>query len=184
MEPVVSIPHRPPVQAAAPAPQTKPTASVNTPHAPDAPLLAKLEPAPQANEGRTTVQRTPEPTSGIAATQPAKASPPAPTPIAEPVAPAATATPAPPAKPDTVWEIVPADKTLSAALARWAGAAGWQLVWELQVDYAVETRTTVPGTFEEAVDAVARSMGSAETAMQAIFYKGNKVLRIVAKGSE
>lgn len=82
------------------------------------------------------------------------------------------------------WDIVPADKTLNTALARWAAQAGWQLVWELPVDYAVEARTSVPGTFEEAVGTVARSMDSAEIPMKAIFYAGNKVLRIVAKGVE
>ncbi|MFC7518880.1 toxin co-regulated pilus biosynthesis Q family protein [Herbaspirillum sp. GCM10030257] len=82
------------------------------------------------------------------------------------------------------WEIVPADKTLNAALARWAASAGWQLVWELPVDYAVDARTTVPGTFEEAVGVVTKSMGSAEIPLKAIFYAGNKVLRIVAKGAE
>jgi hypothetical protein len=82
------------------------------------------------------------------------------------------------------WEIVPTDKTLNAALARWARSAGWQLVWELPVDYSVEARTTVPGTFEEAVGLVAKSMDTAEIPMKAIFYAGNKVLRIVAKGAE
>ena len=82
------------------------------------------------------------------------------------------------------WEIIPGDKTLNTSLARWAAAAGWQLVWELPVDYAVEARTMVPGTFEEAVEVVAKSMETAEIPMKAIFYKGNKVLRIVAKGSE
>jgi hypothetical protein len=102
---------------------------------------------------------------------------------------AAQAQPAPvatePAKPaPAAWDIVPADKTLNTALARWAAQAGWQLVWELPVDYAVEARTSVPGTFEEAVGTVARSMDTAEIPMKAIFYAGNKVLRIVAKGVE
>ena len=83
-----------------------------------------------------------------------------------------------------VWEIVVSDKTLNAALARWAATAGWQLLWELPVDYAVEARTAVPGSFEEAVSTVAKSMETAEIPMKAIFYQGNKVLRITAKGGE
>jgi hypothetical protein len=82
------------------------------------------------------------------------------------------------------WDIVPSDKTLNGALARWAGAAGWQLLWELPVDYAVQVRTTVPGTFEEAVGAVVTSMDSAELPMKAVFYKGNKVLRIMGRGAQ
>ncbi|MFZ6774458.1 toxin co-regulated pilus biosynthesis Q family protein [Undibacterium sp. SXout7W] len=83
---------------------------------------------------------------------------------------------------NTVWEIAVSDKTLNAAIARWTAQAGWQLLWELSVDYAVEARTIVPGTFEEAVETVTRSMETAEIPMKAIFYKGNKVLRIVQGG--
>ncbi|WP_292933255.1 toxin co-regulated pilus biosynthesis Q family protein [Noviherbaspirillum sp.] len=93
------------------------------------------------------------------------------------------ATPPPP-PPAPVWEITPSDGTLNGALARWSAQAGWQLSWELPVDYTVEARTAIPGTFEEAVEAVAKSMSTAEIPLKAIFYKGNKVLRIVAKGIE
>lgn len=83
-----------------------------------------------------------------------------------------------------VWEISPTDKTLNAALARWTAIAGWQLSWELPVDYSVEVKTDVPGTFEQAVELVTKSMDSAEIPMKAIFYNGNKVLRIVQKGTK
>jgi len=79
------------------------------------------------------------------------------------------------------WDVTPADKTLKAALNRWATAAGWQLVWELPVDYAVSARTEIKGGFTEAVEAIARSMATADTPMKAIFYEGNRVLRIVAQ---
>jgi len=82
------------------------------------------------------------------------------------------------------WEIALSDKTLNGAIARWTSAAGWQLVWELPVDYAIEAKTTVPGTFEEAIETVVRSMETAEIPMKAIFYRGNKVLRIVQKGGK
>jgi hypothetical protein len=88
------------------------------------------------------------------------------------------------AKPASAWEILPSDITLNTSLMRWASAAGWQLIWELPVDYAVEARTSISGSFEEAVTVVARSMESAEIPMKAIFYKGNNVLRIVAKGDQ
>jgi len=83
-----------------------------------------------------------------------------------------------------VWEISPTDKTLNAALARWTAIAGWQLSWELPVDYSVEVKTVVPGNFEEAVELVTKSMDTAEIPMKAIFYSGNKVLRIVQKGTK
>lgn len=100
------------------------------------------------------------------------------------LAPPAPATPVLAAGASRDWEIMVADKTLNATLARWAAAAGWQLIWELPVDYAVEARTRVNGTFEEAVGVVADSMESAEIPMKAVFYQGNKVLRIMAKGAE
>jgi hypothetical protein len=82
------------------------------------------------------------------------------------------------------WEIAPADRTLGTALARWAVRAGWQLVWELPVDYAVDARTQLSGSFEEAVAVVAKGMEGAEMPLKAIFYAGNKVLRVVPKGAE
>jgi hypothetical protein len=84
----------------------------------------------------------------------------------------------------SAWEVRTSDKTLNGTFARWAAAAGWQLVWELPVDYAVQVRGTIPGTLEEAVGVVAQSMQAASVPLKAIFYEGNKVLRIVAKGSE
>ena len=90
--------------------------------------------------------------------------------------------PAAPAAP-TSWDVRLADRTLSMTFARWAGMAGWQLIWELPLDYVIDASTQIGGSFEEAVEAVANSMTSAETPMQVIFYKGNKVLRIVSKVS-
>lgn len=106
---------------------------------------------------------------GVAGAQPATSAPPAPAPAAPVIA---------------SWEIRSGDRTLNAALARWAANAGWQLLWEVPVDYAVEADTSIPGTFEQAVEVVTRSMGTAEIPLKAIFYKGNHVLRIVVKGAE
>lgn len=83
-----------------------------------------------------------------------------------------------------VWEISPADRTLKNTLARWAAADGWQLVWELQVDYPVETRATIEGSLDEAVGIVARTLDDSGVPIQAIFYAGNRVLRVIAKGSK
>lgn len=92
--------------------------------------------------------------------------------------------PAAPAAGGERWDIVIADRTLNAAMARWAAAAGWQLLWELPVDYAVQAQTTVPGKFEDAVTVIVNSMEGAEIPMKAVFYSGNKVLRIMAKGAQ
>jgi hypothetical protein len=88
---------------------------------------------------------------------------------------------APRAAAEPSWDVTPADKTLKAALTRWAEAAGWQLVWELPIDYAVSARTEIKGSFTAAAEAIAAGMATADTPMKAIFYEGNRVLRIVAK---
>jgi hypothetical protein len=107
---------------------------------------------------------------------------PAAPPPAPPAAPPAPAKAVPPPLP--TWEILPRDRSVRAALERWTASAGWQLSWEMAVDYPVVTRTTISGTFETAVEAVAQSLERAEVPVKAVMYRGNRVLRIVAKGSE
>lgn len=82
------------------------------------------------------------------------------------------------------WSIESTDKTVNSTLSRWAAAAGWQLLWELPVDYSIDAKTTIHGTFTQAVEAVAKSMGKTEYPMKVIFYSGNKVLRIVAREAQ
>jgi hypothetical protein len=90
----------------------------------------------------------------------------------------------PPAPIQPIWEVLPGDRSVRTALERWSSKAGWQLSWELAVDYPVAVRTSITGSFETAVEAVAQSLGRAEVPVKAIMYRGNRVLRIVAKGSE
>lgn len=82
------------------------------------------------------------------------------------------------------WEVGATDRTLKQVISRWAASAGWQLVWDMRADYEVEARISINGTFEEAMESVALQMQSAEVPMRVIFYKQNKVVRIVAKGAE
>jgi len=76
------------------------------------------------------------------------------------------------------------DRTLKAALERWSQSAGWRLFWELGVDYRIDAPMSVDGSFEDAVSAVVRSMDQADVPPKAIFYRGNRVLRMVARGME
>ncbi|QGZ43319.1 hypothetical protein GO485_25960 [Pseudoduganella flava] len=156
-----------PAQALA-APVAGPVAQESAPAAAEKPAA---KPAPKR------INRPKKRDNGtVTAAQEAKSTEPAPLP-----APGALQQPA--AGGDT-WEIALTDRTLNAALARWAAAAGWQLLWELPVDYAVQARTTIPGKFEDAVALVVTSMEGAEIPMKAVFYQGNKVLRIMAKGAQ
>lgn len=86
------------------------------------------------------------------------------------------------ATPMTTWTTTPADKTLQNALARWSLTAGWQLVWELPQDFSIDAAASINGSFEDAVTAMANSLQSSETPITAIFFEGNRVLRIIAKG--
>lgn len=88
------------------------------------------------------------------------------------------------ASPVTNWEILRSDRTLKMAISRWAAKAGWQLIWELKADYEVEVNTTITGTFEDAMAAVVNSMENSEAPMKVIFYKSNKVVRIVTRGAK
>lgn len=147
--------------------------------------------------GGTSAQAAAEPVAAAqppaAAAAPAPATPPVPAapvaPVAPVPAPVATVVvpvhPAPAAPPpEPTWTVLQSDKTLNGTLQRWAAGAGWQLMWELPVDYAVAARTELHGSFADAVGMVVKSMEGADVPMKAIFYDGNKVLRIVAKGTE
>jgi hypothetical protein len=89
----------------------------------------------------------------------------------------------PPPEPVRAWHLSVSDHTVKAALARWAKEDGWQLVWDVPIDFGVDADATVHGTFEQALQAVVDALKKSETPIQAVMYRGNKVLRIVAKGA-
>ncbi|MEW6343420.1 MAG: toxin co-regulated pilus biosynthesis Q family protein [Pseudomonadota bacterium] len=100
----------------------------------------------------------------------------APTPVAVPIA-------AAPVVPPPIWRIELSDRTVRAALTRWAQQAGWQLIWEAPVDFSVDAPAAVTGTFDEALQSVVSALAGSNAPVQAILYRGNKVLRIVEKGA-
>jgi hypothetical protein len=51
------------------------------------------------------------------------------------------------------------------------------------IDFGVDADATVTGTFEQALEAVVEALKKSDTPIQAVLYRGNKVLRIVAKGA-
>lgn len=82
------------------------------------------------------------------------------------------------------WELDATDGSIKKALQRWCEVSGWQLVWELPVDFPIVARASLVGGFEQAVTTVALSMQNSQMPIKAVFYRGNKVLRIVAKGAQ
>jgi len=118
--------------------------------------------------------------AAAAATATAPATAPATT---APAAVAAAAAAAPLPKPAPSWTVKLEDGTLSKTFGRWAAEAGWQLLWELPVDFRIDANTRVEGDFEQAVTAVADSLAGAETPMQVVLYRGNHVIRVTSKGN-
>ncbi|MGY4729814.1 toxin co-regulated pilus biosynthesis Q family protein [Burkholderia pyrrocinia] len=85
--------------------------------------------------------------------------------------------------PARTWRIELSDRTVRGALTRWTQEAGWRLIWEAPVDFAVDAPATLTGTFDEALQSVIGALSATDAPVQAILYRGNKVLRIVEKGA-
>ncbi|RQR49527.1 pili assembly chaperone [Burkholderia sp. Bp9140] len=81
------------------------------------------------------------------------------------------------------WRIELSDRTMRSALARWAQTVGWQLVWEAPGDFGIDAEASVTGTFDDALRSVVGALAHSNAPIQAILYRGNKVLRIVSKGA-
>ncbi|AGK51067.1 toxin co-regulated pilus biosynthesis Q family protein [Burkholderia thailandensis MSMB121] len=81
------------------------------------------------------------------------------------------------------WDVRASDGTIRGVLSRWASTAGWQLVWDAPVDFSVDAQATLRGSFEDALQALVASLGRTSTPIQAILYRGNHVLRVVAQGA-
>ena len=121
--------------------------------------------------------------SRLASLSPVREGQPRPLQLAEQVAPAPEVSPIPQIDLAS-WDISTSDRTLNATLERWSSRAGWQLIWDMELDYPITTGAILQGSFEDAIAAVARSLADSSVPIQATFYKGNRVLRIIAKGSE
>ncbi|HQT24999.1 MAG: toxin co-regulated pilus biosynthesis Q family protein [Burkholderiales bacterium] len=83
--------------------------------------------------------------------------------------------------PHMEWDLTPTDGTIKAALARWAREANWQMSWGMPngEDFHFDQSATYAGSFEEAVRHLAISLKSSQMPIKAIFYRGNRVVRIL-----
>lgn len=121
-------------------------------------------------------------TGAVPAAAPAPAEPPAAV-LASAISTQAGSFVVPAAETSHTWRLEVSDRTVKTALSRWAKEAGWQLVWEVPVDFGIDADATITGTFDDALHAVVHALDKSDTPIQAILYKGNKVLRIVAHGA-
>lgn len=86
-----------------------------------------------------------------------------------------------PPAPKPKWILEAKDKTVRAALHRWARQAGWHLDWDVAVDYPIPYDVTYEGQFESAVGEVMGSLAGSDFPVQACTYE-NKTLRVVRFG--
>jgi hypothetical protein len=77
-----------------------------------------------------------------------------------------------------VWSIEQSEKRLSTALERWAQQAGWQLVWEAERDFVIESNLHLEGEFLKAVGTVMQSLSKTDYPLQAKANSATLTLRI------
>lgn len=78
----------------------------------------------------------------------------------------------------TIWSLDTSDQRLSLALARWANQAGWQLVWEAERDFVIESSLHLSGEFLESVATVMQSLSDTDYPLQAKANSQTLTLRI------
>lgn len=81
-------------------------------------------------------------------------------------------------KEPSIWSLEPTDKRLSVALTRWAQQAGWQLVWEADRDFLIESNLHLSGDFLKSVGTVMQSVADTDYPLQAKANSATLTLRI------
>lgn len=100
-------------------------------------------------------------------------------PDAFPLQPATQALPlvpfAPP--PEEVALVIRKGKPVFEELRAYGMRMGWDLIWEAPV-YVADRDMVVPGEFEPAVETFLKGVNEAGTRIRAVFYRGNKTVRV------
>ena len=109
------------------------------------------------------------------------------------VAPAPAPAPAPPPQALTPppehprWELRLQDVTLAAAFTRWAQAAGWRVLWDVDKHLLIDSPDVYMGSFEQVVSAVLSSPGLvySQYPLEVCFYPNTPPLaRITRRGEQ
>lgn len=85
--------------------------------------------------------------------------------------------PKPPAPPEQTSLVLRKGKPVVDELRAYGQRTGWDLVWEAPT-YLAERDMVVPGTFESALEAFLKGANEAGTRFRAVFYRGNKTVRV------
>ena len=78
-----------------------------------------------------------------------------------------------------LWVVSLQDKTLYRVMRRWAAQAQYQLVWQVDRDFPIESEVVFEGGFRSAVGEVMSGVSMTDFPLQAIFNPNTRVLRVV-----
>lgn len=79
----------------------------------------------------------------------------------------------------TEWTVELSDRTFRQTLLRWTRIANWQLVWEVDRDFAIDAQVTLNGNFLEALNQAMTSLRDTDYPVQARINPDTRVLRVV-----
>ncbi len=77
------------------------------------------------------------------------------------------------------WSLRIEDRTLYHALSRWAGLVEWQLIWEADRDFPIESNVHVSRTFLGALGLVMDTLRDSDYPLQAVVNAQTRVVRVV-----
>lgn len=79
------------------------------------------------------------------------------------------------------WVMSLSDGTVRKALKKWADEAGWQLIWNANIDFPIKASMVIDGPFDYAVNEICRASQSTNTRIVGEFHPKNKVVVISAQ---
>jgi type IV pili sensor histidine kinase/response regulator len=74
--------------------------------------------------------------------------------------------------------------SLSTTLTGWAQRSGWTVVWETDDDFRLAAGATLEGDFPTAAGGLVEAFSHARPRLRAVFYAGNRVLRVWTERNE
>lgn len=77
------------------------------------------------------------------------------------------------------WTVELSDRTFRQTLLRWTRIANWQLVWEVDRDFAIDAQVTLNGNFLDALNQAMTSLRDTDYPVQARINPDTRVVRVV-----
>ena len=78
-----------------------------------------------------------------------------------------------------LWAVSLQDKTLYRVMRRWAAQAQYQLVWQVDRDFPIESEVVFEGSFRTAVAEVMSGVSMTDYPLQAYINPNTRVIRVV-----